>query len=49
MLVVGDAGLERRAGIGCCLLTGIGCVQGGGDEGGVEVGIGDVGGVPVRF
>lgn len=44
MLVVGDAGSERRGGIGCCLLTGTGCV-----EGGVEVGIGDVGGVPVRF
>lgn len=48
MLEVGDAGLERRGGIGYCLLTGTGCVEGGGDEGGVEVGIGDVG-VPGRF
>lgn len=43
MLEVGDAGLERRGGIGYCLLTGTGCA-----EGGVEVGIGDVG-VPGRF
>lgn len=34
MLVVG-AGLERRGRIGYCLLTGNGCVEDGGDEGGV--------------
>lgn len=50
MLVVGggDAGLERRGGICCCLLTGTGFGGGAGDVGGVEGGIGDVGGVPVQ-
>lgn len=49
MLVAGgDAGLERRGGIGCCLLMGTGCAEGGGGESGVEVRIGDVGGVPVQ-
>lgn len=48
MLEVGDAGLERRGGIGYCLLMGTGCVEDGEDEHGVEVGIGDVG-VPGRF
>lgn len=50
MLVVGgDADLERRGGTGCCLRTGTCCAERGGDEGDVEVGMDDVGGVPVQF
>jgi hypothetical protein len=49
MLVIGgDAGLERRGGIGCCLLTGTGCVEGGGYLDGIEGAIADVGGAPVQ-
>ena len=45
MLATGDDdGLGRHGGIGCCLLRGIDCAEGGGD---VDVGIGDVGGVLV--
>lgn len=50
MLVVGGgAGLETRGVMDCCLLTGTGCAEGGGDEGDAEVGIDDAGGVPVQF
>ena len=47
-MVGGGAGRERRAGVGCCLLTGSGCAEGDGDEGDAEAGI-DAGVVPVQF